>query len=155
MNITTLDDIVDIFELLGDWDQRYQYLTELGEKLHAMPDALKTLDNKVQGCMSEVWVSAYHDEVNPGLIQFHGECDTSIIKGVLAVLIQLTAGKTVAEIDQLDVDELFTRLNLDEHLSPNRHLGVYAIVELMKKQARNLQSVLRVPHAPDQSVVGG
>ncbi len=152
--MTTLDDIVDIFELLGDWDQRYLYLAEMGEKLDTMPDVLKTKENKVMGCMSEVWVSAYRDEADPDLIQFHGECDTSIIKGVLAVLIQLSAGKTVAEIDQLDVDELFTRLNLDEHLSPNRHLGVYAIVELMKKQARNLQSSLHVPHAPDQSIVG-
>lgn len=153
--MTTLDDIVDIFELLGDWDQRYLYLAEMGEKLNAMPEVLKTKENKVMGCMSEVWVSAYRDETDPDLIQFHGECDTSIIKGVLAVLIQLSAGKTVAEIDQLDVDELFTRLNLDEHLSPNRHLGVYAIVELMKKQARNLRSSLRAPDTSDQSITGG
>ncbi len=90
--------------------------------------------------MSEVWVHAYRDEHDPELIRFHGDCDTSIIKGVLAVLIQLVSGKTVAEIEQLDVDELFSRLNLHEHLSPNRHVGVYAIVDLMKRQARNLQS---------------
>jgi cysteine desulfuration protein SufE len=138
--MANLDDIVDIFELLGDWDQRYQYLTELGEKLPAMPEALKTDDNKVRGCMSQVWVYAYRDGDAPGLVRFHGDCDTSIIKGVLAVLIQLSAGKTVEEIEQLDVDELFSRLNLDEHLSPNRHIGVYAIVELMKQQARNLES---------------
>ena len=138
--MTSLDAIVDIFELLGDWEQRYQYLTELGEKLPVMPAALKTLETKVRGCMSEVWVYAYRDEHNPELIRFHGDCDTSIIKGVLAVLIQLASGKTVAEVEQLDVDELFSRLNLDEHLSPNRHVGVYAIVDLMKQQARMLQS---------------
>ena len=138
--MTSLDDIVDIFELLGDWDQRYQYLTELGEKLPAMPAELRTEDNKVRGCMSQVWVCAYRDEDAPSLVRFHGDCDTSIIKGVLAVLIQLSADKTVEEIEQLDVDELFTRLDLAEHLSPNRHIGVYAIVELMKQQARNLES---------------
>jgi cysteine desulfuration protein SufE len=138
--MTTLDDIVEIFELLGDWDQRYQYLTELGEKMPAMPEALKTDANQVKGCMSQVWVSAYCDKDVPHRVRFHGDCDTSIIKGVLAVLIQLTASKTVGEIERLDVDELFTRLNLDEHLSPNRHVGVYAIVELMKQQARNLQA---------------
>jgi cysteine desulfuration protein SufE len=137
--MTNLDDIVDIFELLGDWDQRYQYLTELGEKLPPMPEALKTEANKVKGCMSQVWVSAWQDAANPQLINYYGDCDTSIIKGVLAVLIQLCAGKTVAAIEQLDVDELFARLNLDEHLSPNRHVGVYAIVTLMKQQARALQ----------------
>ncbi|MGD8514260.1 MAG: SufE family protein, partial [Granulosicoccaceae bacterium] len=86
--MTTLDDIVEIFELLGDWDQRYQYLTELGEKMPAMPEALKTEANKVKGCMSQVWVSAYCDKDDPHRVRFHGDCDTSIIKGVLAVLIQ-------------------------------------------------------------------
>ena len=138
--MTRLDDIVDIFELLGDWEQRYQYLTELGEKLPAMPAALKTEANKVRGCMSEVWVCACHDEHGTENVRFYGDCDTSIIKGVLAVLIQLASGKTVAEVEQLDVDELFSRLNLDEHLSPNRHVGVYAIVDLMKRQAHDLQS---------------
>ena len=135
-----LDDVVDIFELLGDWDQRYQYLMELGEQLPVMPEALKTNDNKVRGCMSQVWVSAYRDPADPSRVQYHGDCDTSMIKGVLALLIQLSVGKTVPEIEQLDVDELFSRLHLDENLSPNRHVGVYAIVELMKQQARTLQS---------------
>jgi cysteine desulfuration protein SufE len=152
-SMTNLDDIVDIFELLGDWDQRYQYLTELGEKLPAMPEALKTPDNKVRGCMSEVWVCPYRDAHDPDTLHFHGECDTSIIKGVLAVLIELVSGKTVAEVEQLDVDELFTRLNLDEHLSPNRHVGVYAIVDLMKRQARNLP-LSSDDHAAGQSTVG-
>ena len=151
--MTNLDDIVDIFELLGDWDQRYQYLTELGEKLPQMPESLKTEENKVKGCMSQVWVSAWRDETRPNLIQYHGDCDTSIIKGVLAVLIQLSAGKTTQAIEQLDVDELFTRLKLDENLSPNRHLGVYAVVELMKQQARDLQSSLRSAESSNRSVV--
>lgn len=138
--MTQLNDIVDIFELLGDWEQRYQYLTELGEKLPPMPEALKTDEHKVKGCMSQVWVYAYPDPQQPDLVQFYGDCDTSIIKGVLSVLIQLSAGKTTAAVAELDVDELFSRLNLAEHLSPQRHVGVYAIVELMKRQAQELAS---------------
>lgn len=137
--MTTLNDIVDIFELLEDWEQRYQYLIELGEKLPAMPVEYKTEDNKVKGCMSQVWVTPYVDEHDPNKLHFYGDCDTSIIKGVLALLIQLADNKTAAELNQVDVDEIFERLNLDEHLSPNRHVGVYAIVELMKQQARDLQ----------------
>ena len=137
--MTQLDEIVDIFELLGDWDQRYQYLIELGEKLPAMPDNLKTENNRVKGCMSQVWVSAYTNEQDAALIQSHGDCDTSIIKGVLAVLIQLVSGKPPQAIEKLDVDEIFTRLQLDENLSPNRHFGVYAIFELMKQQAHEMQ----------------
>lgn len=138
--MTTLNDIVDIFELLEDWEQRYQYLIELGEKLPPMPAEHKTEGNKVKGCMSQVWVHAYADATNADKLHYHGDCDTSIIKGVLAVLIQLVDAKTADEIQQLDVDELFERLNLDEHLSPNRHVGVFAIVELMKQQARALQT---------------
>jgi len=138
--VTNLDDIVDSFELLGDWAQRYQFLIELGEQLPAMPEALKTDESKVKGCMSQVWVSAYRDPSDGSLICFDGDCDASMIKGVLALLIQLVSGKTAQEIEALDLDEVFRRLGLDEHLSPNRHVGVYAIVELMKQQARQLHS---------------
>jgi cysteine desulfuration protein SufE len=138
--VTDIDDIADTFELLGDWEQRYQYLVELGEQLPPMPEELKTEDNKVKGCMSQVWVSAYADQADDDLIRFHGDCDTSIIKGVLALLIQLTSGRKVGDIEALDVDQFFERLSLDEHLSPNRHVGVYAIVELMKQQARRLHA---------------
>jgi len=133
-----LDDMVDTFELLGDWDQRYAYLVELGERLPSLPEIHRTEHNKVKGCMSQVWVKAYRDPANPSLIRFHGDCDTSIIKGVLALLIQLVSGKTSAAVEALDVDEFFLRLGLDENLSPNRHFGVYAIVELMKQQVRAL-----------------
>lgn len=136
--MTVIDDIVDIFELLGDWDQRYQYLIELGEKLPLMPDKLKTEDNKVKGCMSDVWVSAYTDDQDKRRLHFYGDCNTSVIKGVLAILIQMADGKTIDAISQVNADELFERLKLDEHLSPNRHVGVYAIVELMKDQASKL-----------------
>ncbi len=136
--MNSLDEIVDIFELLGDWDQRYEYLIELGENLPVMPDELKTENNRVKACMSKVWISAYPDPENAKLVRFHGDCDTSIIKGVLALLIDLAGGRPAAEIEKLDLDEIFARLNLDEHLSPNRHVGVYALVELMKQQARKL-----------------
>ena len=133
-----LDEIVEIFDILGDWDQRYQYLVELGEKLPPMPEEYKTEENKVKGCMSQVWVKAYRDAEDPRRIHYHGDCDTSIIKGVLALLIQLVDDKTTEEIEKLDVDEFFERLHLDENLSPTRHFGVYALVELMKQQARDL-----------------
>jgi len=130
--MTQLDEIIDIFELLGDWDQRYEYLIELGEKLPAMPDRLKTADNKVRGCMSQVWVWAYTEGDR---VRFYGDSDTSVIKGILALLISLCDGKTAAQVLALDMDDIFRGLKLDEHLSPNRHVGVYAIFELMKKKA--------------------
>lgn len=136
----TLDELVDIFDLLGDWDQRYAFIIDIGEGMPELPEALRTEDNKVKGCMSQVWISAYNKAGHPGQIYYHGECDTPVIKGVLSLLIQLCEGKTLKELQQLDVDEFFERLNLDEHLSPNRHVGVYAIVELMKQQAAALNA---------------
>lgn len=131
----TLDEIVDVFELLDDWDQRYRFIIELGEQLPAMPHCLKTDANKVRGCMSQVWISPYPAPGTDDRICYHADCDTAVIKGVLAILVQLLEGRTADQIQHFDVDEFFTRLRLDENLSPNRHVGVYAIVDLMKKQA--------------------
>jgi cysteine desulfuration protein SufE len=130
--MTQLDEIVDIFELLGDWDQRYEYLIEMGEKLPVMPDTLKTDDNKVRGCMSQVWITAWVDD---GRTKFHGDSDTAVIKGILALLISLCDGLSADRIQALDMDEIFKGLQLDEHLSPNRHVGVYAMFTLMKQKA--------------------
>ena len=130
--MSQLDDIVNIFELLGDWEQRYQYLIELGEKLPAMPEHMKIDDNRVKACMSKVWVVAYKQD---GRIRFHGDCDTSVIKGVLALLIDLCNDKSATDIQAIDMDNIFERLSLDEHLSPNRHIGVYAMFDLMKQMA--------------------
>ena len=127
----SIQDIIDTFDLLGDWDQRYQYLVEIGERLPAMDPADKTDVNRVMECMSTVHVVARPDGEH---IRFDGDCDTSIIKGVVALLVGLFSGKTAAEIEALDVDALFEGLQLEEHLSPNRHVGVYAIVNKMKAQ---------------------
>ncbi len=141
--MSRLDNLVENFELFDDWDQRYNYIIELGENLPAMSQKLMVESNNVRGCMSTVYVSAYRDNSDSTLIRFYGYCDTSIIRGVLAILIQLTEGKTAREVDLLDVDELFSRLHLDEHLSPNRHVGIYAIVTLMKQQAHKLDILSR------------
>lgn len=138
--MTELTDIVDTFDLLGDWDQRYQYLIELGERLPPMPAELKTEDHRVKPCMSTVHVVAYRDPKQPERIRFHGDCDTAIIKGVLALLIELCSGRDIDSIEAIDMDEVFDRLQLGEHLSPNRHVGIYAIVDLMKAQARGLRT---------------
>lgn len=130
--------IIDDFDLLGDWDQRYQYLVEIGERLAPLPAAEKTDGNLVKECMSTVHVAVHPDGGSPPKITYSGDCDTAIIKGVVAILVQLFSGKSPTEIEDLDVDELFQGLHLEEHLSPNRHVGVYAIVEKMKHQARTL-----------------
>lgn len=138
--MTDIESIASDFELLGDWDQRYEYLVELGEQMPLMPESELTDENRVFPCMSKVWVYAYRDPDNPNLINFHGECDTAIIKGVVALLVKLFSGKTAQEILDMDVDQLFERIKLAENLSPNRHVGIYAIVEAIKSQVEALLS---------------
>ncbi len=139
----TVDEFVENFEFLDDWDARYAYLVELGEALPPLDEALRTEDNRVQGCVSKVWVAALPDPQDPTRLHFVGDCDTAIIKGVLAVLIELMSGHTPREIAALDIDDLFDRIRLAEHLSPNRHFGIYAIVEQMKAQARRYEGMSR------------
>jgi cysteine desulfuration protein SufE len=138
--MSEIDEIVETFEFLDDWDSRYQYLIELGEQMPGMPDALKTEENWVKPCMSTVHVAALADSDRPGRICFVGDCDTAVIKGVLALLIDLLSHRTPDEIEQMDVDRLFSRLQLEEHLSPNRHVGIYAIVDKMRERAAALIS---------------
>ena len=138
--MSEIDDIISDFELLGDWEDRYQYLAELGDRLPPMPESLRTEDNRVKPCMSQIWVSAYLKSDPQGGVGYHGDCDTAIIKGVLALLIGLFDDKTPGQVLELDVDHLFEGLQLAEHLSPNRHVGIYAIVEVMKAQAAALEN---------------
>ena len=133
--MSEIAEIIDTFEFLDNWEQRYEYLVELGEGLPTMPESLKTEENWVKPCMSTVHVAAEKVPDSPGVIRFRGDCDTSIIKGVLALLIDLLSNRTPQEMQQIDVDGLFKRLQLEEHLSPNRHVGIYAIVDKMLERA--------------------
>ena len=134
----TAQDVIDNFDLLDDWEARYAYLVELGEALPQLEDRYRIDTNKVKGCISQVWLCAVPAPDGDDHIDYVGDCDTSIIKGVLALLIELLSGHTAQEIDTMDVDGLFDTLKLAENLSPNRHFGIYAVVEMMKEQARSL-----------------
>ncbi len=133
-----LDRIIEAFDFLPDWEMRYQFLDELGEKLDPMhPDEMNT-ENSVPPCMSTVYVSVKPVEGATNKIRFDGFCDTPTIKGVVAILVAIFSGKTAREVVDLDTDAVFERLHLFDHLSPTRHVGVYAIVEKMKLQARGM-----------------
>ncbi|MCU0767225.1 MAG: SufE family protein [Gammaproteobacteria bacterium] len=127
--------ILDTFELLGDWEQRYHYLVELGDALPAMAERDRVEENRVKPCMSQVWVRLAPDPARPGRLAASGDCDSAIIKGVVGLLVSLCDGKTPEEVLALDFDGLFEGLKLGEHLSPSRHVGIYAIVEKLREQA--------------------
>jgi cysteine desulfuration protein SufE len=131
--VISLDELAENFELLGDWDTRYEYLMDLGKQLGELPDEDKTDVTKVHGCMSNVWVVA--DLNADGILRYRAECDTAVIRGVIAVLVAVYSGKPPATCQALDADEIFDKLGLFDHLSPTRHVGVYGIVMRMQQAA--------------------
>lgn len=133
-------EIVEMFELLGDWEERYRFLVEMGEQMSPMPVALKTDGNKVQGCVSEVWVRLIPVSPGDAALTLAGDSETAIIKGVVAVIAALCTNKTAEQILDTDFDQLFEDLALADHLSPNRHVGIYSIVNKICGQARALAS---------------
>ena len=133
----SVERIIETFEMLPDWENRYLFLDELGTKLDPMSAEDHNDDNRVMECMSMLHIMAKPGDA-PGKIDFDADCNTSTIKGVVAVIVALFANKTNQEIQNTDIDEVFKKLQIFEHLSPNRHVGVYAIVRKMKNQAQAL-----------------
>ena len=133
----SLDRILETFELLPDWEHRYQFLDELGTRIDPMDAKDKSDENRVIECMSLLHIMAKPGNA-PGLVDFDADCNTSTLKGVVAVIIALFANRSNEDIQNTDIDEVFKQLQLFEHLSPNRHVWVYAIVTKMKKQAADL-----------------
>jgi len=130
-----VDQLVESFEMLGPWEERYRYLIELGRKLPPMPETDKTEATKVRGCMSQVWLTA---EVKPGpRLELHGDSDAHIVKGLIALLFKLYAGRTPPEILALDVKSVFERLGLENHITMNRRNGFYSMVERIRRLAEN------------------
>ena len=133
----SIDDLVEDFELFEDLEERYRYIVDLGKKLPPMPEEEKVEDNKVRGCMSQVWMtSQVDDSTNPSTLSFRADSDAFIVKGLIAILLELYSGRTPQEITELDATEALTRLGLESHLSPNRRNGFVAMVGRIKSEAQ-------------------
>ncbi|MGZ3410952.1 MAG: SufE family protein [Xanthobacteraceae bacterium] len=138
-----IDEIIDNFTLLDDWDDRYRYLIEIGRMLEPMPETGHAETNKVQGCASQVWLTT---QVSPNgakgpVLKFHGDSDAHIVRGLIAILLALYSGKPAQDILAADAIALFERLGLKEHLTPQRSNGFRAMVERIRADARNALAV--------------
>lgn len=125
-----IEELVDNFGFLEEWEDRYAYLIDLGNQLPPMEDVLKTEQSKVRGCMSQVWMVLGWDAA--GRLTFVADSDAQIVRGLIAVLRVIFAGKTGAEIGAVDIEDTFRRLGMDQHLSPNRRNGFFSMVERVK-----------------------
>lgn len=131
------DEIAETFDFLEDWEERYRHVIELGRALPTMPDALKVAANKVEGCASQVWIFPQIEGTGPeARFAFLGDSDAMIVRGLIAVLHALYAGRPVAEIPAIDAAAELARLGLDEHLSSQRSNGVRAMVGRLGAVAR-------------------
>lgn len=126
------EELVETFEFLDDWEDRYRHVIDLGKALPNMPDALKVAATKVDGCASQVWL---HITIEDGVLRFIGESDAIIVRGLIAVLITLYSGLELAEIIKINAVEELGRLGLNEHLSSQRSNGLRAMVNRISDAA--------------------
>ncbi len=128
----SFDELAENFELFDDWEDRYRYIIDLGKGLPSLPDQYRTDATKVRGCMSQVWMVPGHAEGDEGKFAFAADSDAHIVKGLIAVLAILYTGKSRREIAATDADAAFSRLGLDQHLSPSRRNGLGSMVDRIR-----------------------
>ncbi|RAI32196.1 SufE family protein [Rhodoplanes serenus] len=135
--MTPIDEILDNFSLLDDWDDRYRYIIELGRGLPPLPEADHVEANKVQGCASQVWLTT---QVEPDgaagpVLRFQGDSDAHIVRGLIAILFALYADRNARDILSVDATAVFERLGLREHLTPQRSNGLKSMVARIRRDA--------------------
>lgn len=132
-----LAELVDEFELLGDWEERYRYVIELGRDLAPLSDAERSDINKVLGCASQVWlVTEPHADHTVG---FRGDSDAHIVSGLIAILLRLYSGQPAADIAAFDAKAALDKLGLSDALSSQRSNGLKAMVARIQRDAQALQ----------------
>jgi cysteine desulfuration protein SufE len=135
--MTPIDEIVDNFSLLEEWDDRYRYVIELGRMLLPLPDADHVEANKVRGCASQVWLvtTVQPDGAAGPALHFEGDSDAHIVRGLIAILFALYSDKSAREILDTDAIKLFDQLGLRENLTPQRSNGLRSMVERIRNDA--------------------
>ena len=137
-SIMSLEEIVDNFNFLDEWEDRYRYLIELGRTLQPLEEAAHNDSNKVLGCASQVWLVTQVAQEKPGepVLTFLGDSDAHIVRGLVALVLAIYSGNPASKILATDAQDLFKELGLSAHLTPQRSNGVRSMIERIKKDAR-------------------
>ena len=138
--MTTIDqeltDLAEEFDLLGDWEERYRYVIELGRELAPLADAERNEANKVRGCASQVWlVTETTGNPEDPVLTFEGESDAHIVRGLVAIVLTIYSGKHASEIAKIDAIDTFSKIGLIEHLSTQRANGLRSMIRRIKSEA--------------------
>mgnify|MGYP001068871192 FL=1 len=132
------NEIIDEFSMFEDWEERYQYMIDLGKTLPLIDDAHKTDDNIIKGCQSKVWVHANMDD---NKVVFTADSDAIITKGIIAILIRTFSNQHPTAILEADTD-FIDKIGLKEHLSPTRANGLVSMIKQLKMYAIAYQTQL-------------
>lgn len=129
-----LNDLVEEFEFLGDWEERYRHLIDLGRQLAPLTDDERNDENKVRGCASQVWL--VRDPDQDGRLHWRGDSDAHIVRGLIAVVLQLYNGRTAEEASAFDATAGLSKLGLSEALSTQRSNGLKAMLARIAADAK-------------------
>ena len=133
-----LTDLIEDFEFLDDWEDRYAYLIDLGKSLAGLPDTFKVEAHRVRGCTSQVWLiyKITTNDQGEEVLHLAADSDAFIVRGLVAILLSAYANKTKAEVNALDLDGIFKQMGLERNLSVSRRNGFASMVERVKKWAQ-------------------
>lgn len=130
----SIDELIDNFSFFDSWEEKYQYVIDLGHNLEPLEEKFKTDEWKVKGCQSQVWlVPEYKD----GKLNFKGDSDAILVKGIIAIILMIYNNKSSEEIKNIDVVKIFAKLGLEENLTPSRRNGMMSMVEKIKQYANS------------------
>lgn len=133
--MTAIQQIIDDFAFLDDWEDRMRFVIELGKALPDLPDADKTADNKVQGCASQVWLATTAGDGADPEMTYHGDSDAFIVRGLVAIVLSAYSGKKASDVVTFDALDLFKQLRLLEHLSAQRANGLRSMIQRIREEA--------------------
>lgn len=133
--MTSIDQIIDDFAFLDDWEDRYRYVIELGKALPDLAEDKRTAENKVNGCASQVWLVSHRGEGSDPVMTFEGDSDAHIVRGLVAIVLAASSGKPASEIASMDIIAIFERMGLVENLSSQRANGLRSMVKRIREEA--------------------
>ncbi|WP_414830965.1 SufE family protein [Alteromonas sp. H39] len=133
MQLPSSEEIIDDLAFFDDWEQRYQYIIDLGKSIPGLSESQRTPDRLVKGCQSSVWLIS---QTKDGKIQFDVDSDAVIVQGLLALVLAAYNNKTPRQILDFDINGYFEALDLERHITPTRGNGLRAIVGKIQEQAR-------------------
>ena len=139
MGFGSSEELIEIFDDLTDWEERYRYIIELGRELPPIAESDKTEETKLHGCQSNVWLKPNIASTYPIRFDFVADSDSQIVKGLVSLVRFTYLHKTPEEILAFDIEDLFNKINLRQHLTPGRSDGLRFLIARIRKWAEELK----------------